>query len=447
MQKASMEEVLWQDVRADIEPHNKVLVDIIDEINPGSKYTLYKVRYPFGSEILKDGLLQLPNSKGQLVVYNHPDIKKSVQDDLSYNYGSNPVSLVLKNTTELFTKFGNREIPIFDLLKPGQIFGLWKVLNSDKYSMPTFDKLVANSSLWGMTSGARFLFMLPKISKAIAHHRLLQKMNVQTSVPNDILDHWFVFKEIEQRLNSENPWFLEILYFSSNWFKSIASIKWLKLHNYLLTTAWRGTDFWRSEFIRNMIFAKIQEKRNIRPDPYITNTVEHLFAIGIGALPAFAPAIDDSAGPISKIQKIYNDVYKLDYDPIILQPLSFSLDPKISRPVYYSLQFPTTIELSPKARVLASKITDLIQIQNVLKKFQDEILAGTLSLESTELYHLINKVNYDFFHTDIAHYENIMESKEIPILDENFINTTSKLRFPENSPFVRGCVKISLSKK
>lgn len=448
MQKASMEEVLWQDVRADIEPHNKVLVDIIDEINPGSKYTLYKVRYPYGSEILRDGILQLPNQKGELVLYNHPDIKKSIQDALGYNYSSNPVSLVTKNKVELFTKFGNREIPIYDLIGPGSIFGLWKVLTLRPYNnLIVVDKLIANSAVWGLTAGSRFLFMLPKISKSISHHKLLQKLNVQTAVPNSVLDHWNVFRDIEQQTSNQNPWYLEILFFPLKWFKSFNEVKWLKLHNYLLTTAWIGTEFWRSEFVWDMVFAAIQEKRNIRPDPYITNTIKHLFAMAIGVVPGFSPALDDSVGPVKKIQNVYRDIYNLEYDPILMQSLSFSLDPKKSRPVYYSLEFPTTIELSPKARTLASKITDLTQIHYLVKKFQHEIVTGSLNLENTPFYDAVQKIDYDFFHTDTGSYEHIKESKNIPLEDKSFLKIAEKnkeLRFPENSPFVRGCIRISL---
>lgn len=453
MFKASIEELQWSDVRESVAKLNKSLATIIDEINPDKRFPLYRARYPYGSEILINGVLQLPNHDGKIVPYNSSDVKKSMQENLGYNQGSNPVSMILNNSAQLFTKIENRIIPVFDIVYPGNIFGLWFILNSNYLDANDISQIspspinwYLNSSIWNMTAGARCIFMLPKISKVISHHKLLQKLNIQSSVPNDLLDHWHVFKEIEIKADTKNNWILDILFFSKKWVQALNHPKWIKLQNYLFKNAWYGSSFWRQKFIWDMIFAAMQEKKNIKPDPYITNTVEHLFAMGIGAAPGFAPATDDLVAPIKKIQTVYRDIYQLEYAPIIMQPLSFSIDRKNSRPVYYSLEFPTMINMPSKARVLASKITDLVQIQHVLNKFSEEVLFGALHFEQAGLANLVRDVKYSFYHTDTSRYMNILSSNKIPLEDSNFIinqNDDYKL-FPENSPFLRGCIKISL---
>jgi hypothetical protein len=57
--------------------------------------------------------------------------------------------------------------------------------------------------------------------------------------------------------------------------------------------------------------------------------------MGMGEAPGFAPAIDDSAGPIIRLQAIYSEDYQLTYAPTIMSPHMFSINEQ--RPVYYSL--------------------------------------------------------------------------------------------------------------
>ena len=184
-----------------------------------------------------------------------------------------------------------------------------------------------------MTAGARSLFMLPKISKSISHHKLQQKIGIYADTPKTLLNHWDIFREIEQCMPDENPWNVELLFFSKKWFDHRNDDAWIKFNHWLAKNAWAGSEFFRNEFIWDMVFSAIQEIKNIRPEPYFTNSVRHLFGIGIGALPGFAPAINNDAGPIHKIQKIYREIYNLDYAPIIMAPKLLYYSP-LSRPIF-----------------------------------------------------------------------------------------------------------------
>ena len=127
--KASMTELHWKDVRTEFAKKNSELARIIDEIDPSSEYTLFKVNYPFGSEILRGGHLFVPNTKGTLVPLNSHDIPENIQKKLNYNLNSNPVSLILNRTAEIFILIDNHTIPFYGLISPGEIFGTWRILN------------------------------------------------------------------------------------------------------------------------------------------------------------------------------------------------------------------------------------------------------------------------------------------------------------------------------
>jgi hypothetical protein len=90
------QELQWQEARKEILPLNRKLCDVIDAISPDRDHTLYKIRYRFGDEILKKAALYLPTKDNTLVGINSPHVSNKLKEDLGYNFGSNPVGLLLK---------------------------------------------------------------------------------------------------------------------------------------------------------------------------------------------------------------------------------------------------------------------------------------------------------------------------------------------------------------
>lgn len=208
--KATLEELPWKAVRNDIAKKNDELANIIDEINPSSEYTLFKACYPFGSEILKDGYFFIPNAKGSLVPLNSADIPAPIQDKLNYNLYSNPVSLILNNTAELFIILKNTTIPFYGLISPERIFGTWRILNPKISQHPNF--------IWNMVAGARSIFMLPKISETAGYNRLRRAFHLHSEKPKTLLEHWKIFREIANHPDFGEIWSTEMLFFSKKWF-------------------------------------------------------------------------------------------------------------------------------------------------------------------------------------------------------------------------------------
>lgn len=435
-----LSEHTWKEVRSDLQKVNPKLVAAIDEISPNDSYTIFKASYPYGSMVIKRSDLQIPNNKGAIVPLTDPSISDRIKDLLGYNKGSNPVCMLLKNSMELFISLQNHTVSASSLITPGSIFGAYIILTRTKYCyQPAF--------IWDMTAGARSIFMLPKISETEKHNNLRRNLGIHSTIPKLLIDHWQIFKEIADCESFAKPWNMEAIFFSKKWFERLEDEKWRPFHYFLLRDVWDKGDFWRNNFFWNLIFTIIQKDRNLKPSPYISDTVKYLLAISTGAMPGFAIAQNNLAAPIADIQKAYLEIYNLkDYLPIIMLPGSFDMDEKKQSPVYYSLQFPNAIELGQNTRARTSLVQDLYEIRWLMDKYLQEIALNRFNIQGTPLSETINKVQYEYFHDKIGNYSNIKHSEEIFIADPNFKNILTPCHnklFPANSPFVRGCIRIS----
>jgi hypothetical protein len=273
---------------------------------------------------------------------------------------------------------------------------------------------------------------------------LSKKLHIKIEKPKSLVDHGKVFREIANSNDFKEPWQVEFLFFSKKWFEQLHDKGWEKFKLYLLDAAWQSSSYWRNEYVWNYVFSLIQQNRNIKPPTYIANIVKHLLAIGVGAMPGFRPAFDDTLGPIKRLQEIYINEYNLkDYAPIIMAPSNFSL--KDTSPIYYSLQYPTTIEFALKSSERTSAMTDLYLVSSLLKKYLKEIQTGKLNIAETPLESFAQKAKFDFFHNNVTDYTDFKESALIPKEDTAFglASTDENKNFPKNSSFLNGCIRIS----
>jgi len=432
----------WKDGGRDvISKVNPVLTEIIDKIDPSTEHLLVKVSYPFGSEILKNGILHLPNDNEGFTSFSDSSFDPDLKELFAYNLGANPVAVLLKNTAELFLDLGDRIIP-FSIISPGKIFGTWKVLDDKISHCPA-------TFVWGLTAGARSVFMLQKISETGGYNRLKNRLDINTDKARNLLDHWRVFKEIAHSDFFGNPWEVEVAFFSGNWFTHKHDSAWNEFNYYLMQTAWDGSCYWRNQFIWGIIFSTIQKelaKLNIKPSIYMFSLVKQLLLVGTGAVLGFQPAIDDFLAPIRKLQEIFTDIYDLKHcAPIIMQPANFKLHNSRCRPVYYSLQHLSSIEFAAKSNEKTSTLEDLYYLRRYLRKCINEIVQDKFNIETTPLYEVVRTVEYNFYHNNAGRYKEIQDSKTIPIGDKVFqsIMEEYKGNFPKNSAFFNGCIKIS----
>lgn len=436
-----LKECCWKDVRDRVSILNPTVAKIIDEIDPGKSYPLYKATYSFGSHLLSNGKFCLPCKDGSFVLLNDRRVPARIQEKLGYNAPINPIFILLNRPMELTVPLQDRIIPYF-LILPGNLFGAWKILEGNLSSTATsYDPC----GMWDITSGARSIFMLPKISENIGHHKLQKIFHFTIDKPNNLKDHWNIFRALYNHPNFKDTWEAEVIFFSNDWFKGLDDKAWRDFKLYLLDYNWKNSSFWRGQYVWYLTLSRIQATRGIKPSPYHSDIVKHLFAIGVGALPGFAPAIDDSLAPIHRIQEIYQNLYGLkQWAPIIMQPTFFnSFSSK--QPVYYSLQFQSAMELSPKSSKRSSALADTYMVSALIEKYLQDVQKGYLNVERTPLFELSKSVQYDFFHDDPGNYPRIKSCATLPKEDPVFgmaMKYCDNSSFPQYSSFFSGCARV-----
>ncbi len=435
------EEITWDQARTKVAQVKPELAAIIDEFNPGKNHTFIKAWYPFGVNIRDKGRFHLPTEEGNLATIDEFQTSADIRDKLGYS--PSPLGLILDKAVEIYVETPEgRTIP-FKLFGPGVTFGVWEV-------MPSPSIRLRRSWNWSISSGARTLFMLPKISDASNHLKLQRKYNVRSYLPHNIFEHEKIFAEISNHRAQESQWHSEILFFTKQWIEPQSNnMGWIKLKEYWAQEAWRQITYWSNKMIIDFNWeAYIAEltKRKIKLKPYLLDTVKHLILIGTGTIPAFKPTDDSQlVAPTLVIQQAYTEDYGLKtYAPVIMQP-DFLL-PEKNKYVYYSLHAPTLPEKPPAFENFSSVIKILRELK-LLMDIYIELSQKYPKLEFSPGYDFLEWVEYDYFHTEIDPFGVIKTTplmfKEDPSLGqcpEKF----GKRLFPERAPFFRGCVRVSL---
>lgn len=421
-------ELSWKEARPMlVKQADPEMITIIDEINPSSDMSFILARYTFG-DILKDGTLYIPTKDGNVYPIEHHKIEKKLRDKLNYRFV--PMGLILNKSVEVYFESEDRIMPS-KLYSSGDIFGLWQLLDPEPEAHI--------KKLWNLSSGARSIFMLPMISDATLHAKLKRDLKIHSYAPKKLSMHRDVFSDIAKNMTEEkrSVWTCDVLYFTKKWFDlDLNNFSELKQYKYWLLEAWRQSLNCRNQMNYSIVreaFSKKVSKRNIKPKPYILNTINHLMSIKDGIFPGFVPAQEDEiGGPIGLIQKAYIEHYGLkNYFPTILHPSHLSLNAS-KAPVYYSLTFPTLLDFSPASGGSSYLMNDMRELKLLMKMLEEFI-----GYENVE---------YDFFHSEHDRFNEIESSHIIAKEDDRFLDNKSCV-FAYNGPFLRGCIRIKEKEK
>ena len=435
--KYLMEKHSWSSLRAKTKKINPELANIIDELSPSDKYTFYTLKYPYGALIVDRGVFQVINENGMLVPLQHSSITNNIKEDLGYNKMI-PTGFISKNSIETFFMAKNHTIPA-SLYGLGDMLALWHVLEGNN----TYQV----GPVWNISSGARTVFMLPKITDKNSYKTLKAKYALKL-IPQNLNEHWQIFSHLANHAAFSEEWHSEIIFFSKKWFSNLKDKAFSQLFRHLLHDVWLSSSFRRNQFIVDFAFSVAQEQRNLKPNPYLADTVKYLMSVGDGTVPGLTPAIDSLSAPIAGLQKIFLEDYGLKkYAPIIMHPHHFSAAK--NRQVYYSLEVPTTTVFSPRSSRQESKMVDMRELKHITEVLLSEILKGTLYVQETPLFDLAKNIQYKFYHSEKDQLDEVSSIFELSEVDSAFAKTlidSKEYAFPEFSPFFRGCVSISTSK-
>lgn len=429
MKNEYYQEVKWSAVRDGVIKVNPELARAIDTLDPPEHFTLAKVRYPFGQKILDQGQFILPDKNG---LYRPLSDKTMRPLQKLFDYAHTiPMGIVMKNKCELYLKFNERILP-FSTMKPGKIAALWNVLD--------LQQSAHTGKIWNITAGARSILFLSKISNNTKFIKLKNAFQLKCSKPNHLYDQWNILKEIADNPQFPEPWEVEILFFSKVWLTEQKSEKWKLFHHFLVDQAWKNTAFTRNQTVLNIVVSECLATKNLKPSPYLIDTVKHLLGIIQSFYPAFQLADEnESAGPIKTWQTIFKDIYEIDYSPLMLH-MGYE---QYSR--FYSLNYPTQLSFLPKAKNASSHHHDLAELQHIMDKFIDFIKEDSLNLSHTPLYRKTVQSEFIYYHNS-SEQNHFQQPGSLLKTDSAFIkqyNKFSTLPFCESSPFFRGCIKIN----
>ncbi|MFU7500528.1 MAG: hypothetical protein ACJBCI_02350 [Candidatus Tisiphia sp.] len=262
----SVEEVKWSEVKDEVYKVNPELAEKCDNVNQCGKYSLFKIKYPYGAYIVNRGEFHLPTKDGKLISINDSRIPEFLKKKLRYSHI--PLSLILNSLSEVFVQIQNRIVSL-NVLLTGELFGLFELMHmlnqTSSLDMP----------IWNVSAGARSTVMIPSISDTVGHNRIKKKLGVDIHAPYSLSDHWQTFVDINKYSHNSN-WNNSILVFSNEWFLQPNDLGYSGFYNYLVNQCWKQfqllEDFTDFSLLWSFFIHAIN-LRNLKPRSYLIDTV------------------------------------------------------------------------------------------------------------------------------------------------------------------------------
>ncbi len=277
-----------------------------------------------------------------------------------------------------------------------------------------------------------------KISNARSFKRLLQRYKGLGGSPKYLSDHWQLFKNLFDY--SSVDWSAEVIFFSKKWIIERKDPKWKMLKQYFLDVGWQTTAYLRDQLVFDLMFSHALRNYNLKPDPYLCDTVKHLCYISQGTFPGFCVSNNDQILPLSFFEKVFIEDYGIQYAPIIF---CLGYLPRVKN-VYYSLEYPTLAAFSPKSQNYSSKLEDLREIKHIIRALNRFLEQDDWQIQGTPIHGLLD-VSYKYLHPDKDSLEETSLTSGLLQWDPRIQIATEKsgLPFATSNPLLRGSILIS----
>jgi len=427
-----IEQLSWAEARELILPVNPEFVGHADQLDLPKECCIFKVKYRYGDYLLKDGEFMLRNNEGENVPINHPDIPEIIKKNLSYA-PTVPMGIPINKRVEIFLGISERIVPV-GITSPGKIFGLTAVLSPHS----SFDE----GTIWNLTAGIRNIFSIPKISMEANHKFLVREFGQIGQAPKNYFDQWKTFRKIAHSAGVRDVWTVDVLYFSSEWFKTRKSLEWLNFQLYLREYAWENTSFHRNIYLRDSICSLIENECNLKTDLYILSLMRHISSIGASYVPGLSFSLTELDYPHALLYQAYKEIYGLEYAPLFIGTQMFNDKDSL----YYSLEIPHVFDFNLRARKQKSKFDELrhlaYAVNTTVKKIKGSCLA--IKNKNFSVRKGAEKAVYGFYHTEADTNNGIKPVKVLLTSDHTLkerINS-GESNFGLNSAICRGIVGI-----
>jgi len=442
-EKKGVVKAYWQDVRDRVAAVEPEFAKIVDKLGVDKTFPVYLTYYPYGAITGDTESPFMPLAEGGFYRLSDPNAPTDIIKHLGYGKDGLPLGMLLEKEIEYFINIKEKRVSLpYAIYAPGTFFPLSRVLSKMD------GRVYSPNGVLLMTSGLRSVLMLPTIGCFANHMNLQRDFNIKAPPPNSLYHHWQVFKELVNSEIINSSWRSCILYFSEKWVTKLHADKaWLPLKLYLHEQAWKKSEFHRNNFYYDVIFSMMQQRRNLKPNPYLADTARHLFTIALGAAPGYAPACDNESLPLEELQKIFFESYGLKkYYPTIMKPTHFIFE-KDTLPIYYSLQHPTTQMFSPPSCKLNSVLFAMRELEHIMSVYLNELGKDAAVGSDTILSEIAKNVTVNFYHNQFDPHRIVKLSEKIAEVDPRFngdyhLYKTPESGFSSDSPFFRGCISI-----
>lgn len=414
------------DLLKEIKGVNPNFLSLIEESKILKNMCAYRVEYPYGTYIVKKGVLFIPDKAGHIVPLHAKTIDKSVRNALSYQ--PIPLTLLLESCSEVFLEDNDRVMSL-RLFYPGEFFGLFEM-----FDYQNIENIAATTNVF---SGARNAFMLPKISNKKNYKKLNNLYHADIFVPKNYNEHAYVFSQLSNLHGGVKHWKNTAVFFSREFVDAVKSDKRFSgIAYFLLKRTWKESHL-RIQPGYNVLwnlFIEAMCNRNLKPHPYLINIAKNILEIMHGCLPGFVPSGKSNAAlPVELIQKIFCEHYDLEkYSPTIMVPANFNGN----SPVYFSLNYSNYFDRMDIDKYAPSRMADIKELYRLFQTFKK----SNMNRSSDNL----REINIDFIHEGKAH-EGILSSEDLSAFDKQLAATYAhdEWDFCFKNSFMRGCVRIS----
>ncbi len=434
----------WTAVRERVAAVNPLFCALMDQFDPGTKFSFYLAYYPYGAKLGDDKSTYIPTMNGTFLTLDNDSLHFSseLKEDLLYAY--TPLSMILNKSAEMYIdlKTVQLTLPVI-MLYPGSFIATRQLLNLKHGD-------TESHHIHTVAAGCRSTFMLPPISCSRHFANVREALHINLDKPNNLYQQGPVFAELAQSPFGDCDWRMMVLFFPRLLVETIKHTprgRDLLLYFYDYAAQHYLNDSLDSE-LTSLILTRAQEEQKLKGDPYLADTARHIYKIAAGRIPGFVPAVDETHLPRNFLQKMIVEWYgATQYYPTILHPSYFDLQADSPLPVYYCRQYPTTFAASPRIRSNASIKYEFSALQGLLDSTGTGLRSRAPTLDNAFWKRLATLVDIRTFHTTSRNINVTKLSGSLPRVDPRFSEKTCTvlkegMHFCDEGDFARGFVAI-----
>ena len=380
--RSLIKELSWQDIRGNFYKLNPDFAKIIDNLPLKNKHNLYRVRYPYGAHMLHNGVLLLPNVRGEFVPLTDSSISVPLKNAFQGNRFY-PIYLCSHNHMEVYFDYPKSYMPI-SILSPGKLTGLYDLDD-------TFSSMVP--SVWNWYSGIKTLALFCGENQEKIGRRVCKKLALPDKgiIKNDHINlSPILSKLVSNNLFGSNEWYSEVLLFPSSWRVNQSDAAWKPFYSAIKQISWDRSKLWRFRWAWDGLLARCISGNESQ---LTVAFLKHLMSVACGSLTGYTYA-NESELPLSAFKTFFHDLIGDSCEFKILSPKSFNY--KDSGALRYCPLQPDMIldgvSVDMKQYDLTAEKTNL---KNLLANFFSQLSKMDL-LPDTPLYNIKNQVEFIF---------------------------------------------------